>query len=123
MFVQTIHCQSATEFLTAITIDGPTPKLTYGSFLYRGVGIGTGDDEHRLIPSSLRLGQFAELMRLSGSSNSGTPKPYLDDCAKVEWVQARCEAKVLGAFFRYADAQGLPMPEITVDVRRTMPAS
>lgn len=115
MIVETIHCQSATEFLTAIAIDGPIPRLAYGSFLYRGVAVGSGDNEHRLVPSSLRLDRFAELMRLSGSSNTN-----LDDCAREEWVQARQEAKVLGAFFRYADSQGLPMPEITSDVRRTM---
>lgn len=114
MIVELIHCRSATDFLTAIAIDGPTP-LTYGSFLYRGVGVGSGDNEYRLVPSSLRLDRIAQLARLAGSSNTN-----LDECARKEWVLARWEARVLGAFFRYADAQGLPMPEITSDVRRTM---
>ena len=101
--------------MTALAINGPTPNLGYGSFLYRGVAVGSGDNEYRLVPSSLRSERFKDLMHLSGSGNRN-----LDDYAAVEWVQARLEAKLLGAFFRYADTQGLPMPEITTDVRRTM---
>lgn len=115
MIVETIHCRSATEFLVAIAIDEPTPRLAYGSFLYRGVAVGSGDNEHRLVPSSLRLDRFSDLMCLYGFSSTN-----MDECANKEWVQARLEARVLSAFFWYADAQGLPLPEISSDVRRTM---
>ena len=118
MLVETTDFQSAHAFLAALVLDGPTPKLTYDFFLYRGVGVGSGDEEYRLIPSAFRPNRFAELQRLAGFS--AMPDESAKEAQKEEWVQARLEAKILGSFFRFADAQGLPMPEITSRVRRTM---
>lgn len=118
MLVKTTDFQSAREFLTALVIEG-RPKVRYPLLLlYRGVGNGSGADEHRLVPSALRLDRFPELRRLAGYSKA--PDEHERQASKQEWVQARCEAQVLGSFFRFADAQGLPMPEITSTVRRTM---
>ena len=118
MLVETRDFQSAHAFLAALVLEGPTPKLGDTSFLYRGVGKGSGPDEHHLIPSAFRLDKFAELRRLAGYSAS--PEPHATQAAAVEWGQGRMEARVLGSFFRFADTQGLPMPEITSRVRRTM---
>lgn len=116
--IYTKECNSLAEFLDAIVISGPTSKLTYRNFLFRGVSNGSGLQEYRLVPSALRLKEHVKLHRLAGFSEP--PSYYAKNAANEEWIQARLEAKVLGAFFRYADAQGLPMPEITSRVRRSM---
>lgn len=120
MITETITCESISEFMAALVIDGPASMQIRQDdyFLYRGVGVGTGPEEHRLIPSSLRIERFPELQRLAGTPNG--PAKIMGILAETEVAQARYEALVLGAFFRYADFQGLPMPEITSAVRRTM---
>jgi hypothetical protein len=110
--------ESAREFLSALAIDGPTPGLTYKGFVFRGVSIGSGPDERKLVPYALRDKKFSEVIELSGSSKM--PDSYEKEAKKEEWIQARSEAQILASFFRYADSEGLPMPEITSRIRQTM---
>ena len=114
MIVNITKFESVKDFLNALVIEGPTQSHFNRECVFRGVSIGSGVNEMRLIPSSLRYEIFPEVVRMAGFS--GCAK----EAAKEEWVQGRLEAKILGAFFRYADNQGLPMPEITSRIRQTM---
>jgi hypothetical protein len=40
--------------------------------------------------------------------------------AAEEWAQGALEASVIGSFFRFADIQGLSLPEVGTDVRQAM---
>jgi len=118
MIISVKEFESVKDFLNALAIDGPTPGLSYSGFVFRGVSIGSGENEWQLIPSALRIEKFSEVIKLSGASEM--PDDYATKAAMEEWVQARSEAKILGSFFRHADCQGLPMPEITSRIRQTM---
>jgi len=118
MVVSVKEFDSAKDFLNALVIEGPTPGLNYSGFVFRGVSIGSGENERKLVPLSLREEKFPELIKLSGSAEM--PASYSSEAAKQEWIQARAEAKVLGSFFRHADREGLAMPEITSRIRQTM---
>ena len=117
--VQTIECSTSDEFLSAITLSGPPPRQhSYDFLLFRGVSNGSGPRERELIPSALRPDSFDSLSRLAGV---GAPNPERrDDYLQAEWVQGRLEARVIGSFFRFADMEGLPVPEVGSDVRQTM---
>ncbi len=121
MIVSEKHFESVKDFLSTLAIEGPTPDLSYSGFVFRGVSIGSGEKERKLIPSALRIGKFPEVIELSGFAE--IPDDSAEKAAKEEWVQARSEAKILGSFFRHADCQGLPMPEITSRIRQTMQTS
>jgi len=117
--VETVDCSTAGDFLSTITLSGPAPrKIGYDFLLFRGVSNGSGPREYKLVPSALRLDNFASLARLAGSSPP--PVAIRDSYAQEEWVQGRLEAKVIGSFFRFADMQGLPVPEVGIEVRQTM---
>ena len=118
MIVKITEFESVKDFLNALVIEGPTQSHLNRECVFRGVSIGSGMNEMRLIPSSLRYERFPEVVRMAGFSEM--PADYAKEAAKEEWVQGRLEAKILGAFFRYADSQGLPMPEITSRIRQTM---
>ena len=112
--IETVDCSTSDEFLSAITLSGPPPrKLGYDLILFRGVANGSGPREYKLVPSALRLDNFASLSRLAGVG-------CRDEYAQAEWAQGRLEADVIGSFFRFADVQGLPMPEVGIELRRTM---
>ena len=118
MIVSVKEFESAKDFLSALAIEGPTPGLSYSGLVFRGVSIGSGEDERKLVPSSLREEKFPDVIKLSGSAEM--PDSYAKEAAKEEWVQARSEAQILSSFFRHADCEGLPMPEITSRIRQTM---
>jgi hypothetical protein len=112
--VETVDCSTSDEFLSAITLSGPPPrKLGYDFILFRGVANGFGSGEYKLVPSALRQDNFISLSRLAGSS-------CRDEDAEAEWVQGRFEADVIGSFFRFADMQGLAVPEVGIGLRQTM---
>ena len=91
----------------------PLPrKFGYDFILFRGVANGSGPREYRLVPSALRLDNFASLSRLAGVG-------CRDEYAQAEWTQGRLEADVIGSFFRFADVQGLPMPEVGIELGRS----
>ena len=117
--VQTIDCSTADEFLSKITLSGPPPeRIGYDLLLFRGVANGAGPRQYKLVPSALRLDNFDTLARLAGSSvGSGE---YRDSLAAEEWAQEALEASVIGSFFRFADIQGLSLPEVGTDVRQAM---
>jgi len=117
--VETVDCSTAAEFLSAITLSGPAPrKHGYDFLLFRGVASGSGSQEYKLVPSALRPDNFPFLSRLAGFSLA--PVESRDKYAQLEWIQGRCEADVVASFFRFADMHGLPVPEVGIEVRRTM---
>ena len=81
--VETIDCSTSDEFLSAITLSGPPPrKFGYDFILFRGVANGSGPREYKLVPSALRLDNFASLSRLAGVG-------CRDEYAQAEWTQGR----------------------------------
>lgn len=118
MVLEEKQFDNVNDFINALAIDGPTPGLGYSGYVFRGVSVGTGEDEMKLIPSSLRIKNFPELIKLSGSSQMDSE--YEKKASTQEWIQARAESKILASFFRKADGQGLPMGEITPRMRQTM---
>ena len=114
MKTKIMQCETAEELVSKIIIEGPSPTNPYfKNFIYRGVGIGEGEKEHKLIPSALRESNFTNLRRLTNrmpSSPSSLPVTGFDRGKEEEWMQARYESIVLGNFFKHADSLGLPMP-------------
>ena len=116
-----IQCETAGQLVSKITIEGPSPTYPYfKNFIYRGVGIGEGEKEHKLIPSALRESNFTILDRLTNrrpSSPSSLQGTDIDRGKEKEWIQARYESIVLENFFKHADSLGLPMPEVSTNMR------
>lgn len=110
--VEEIECKTVNEFLNKIFVDGPCSNLSYSNFMYRGVAIGNGENEYKLIPTALRDENFSKVRVLAGYDTY-----FNDDLKEVESGQCVYECKILGKFFRYADRQGLPMSEISAKTR------
>ncbi|MEX0702036.1 MAG: FRG domain-containing protein [Planctomycetales bacterium] len=83
---------------------GPTSHLgNLGDWIFRGVG----STDFRLVPSALRIDNHQKLLDLAGWSNTGAPLE----------VQISSEFLALARFFETADAEGLPLPEETRELR------
>ncbi len=104
-FVAITPCQTASEFLDALSPRGPLFEHFFRFWIFRG----HPDDSFELLPSALRqsdptngLSRFHQFAGLTGNSNH---------------AQATAEMGLLRKFFEEADRIGLPLPEDTQNLR------
>jgi len=103
ILVTTIHCETAAQFMTALSPRGPA----YSSALPRGwIFRGHSNDVFKLVPTALR-NESKELLEL-----------VLYSIANNEEQQS-AEQRVLVNFLEVADSIGLHIPEDTQRLRRS----
>ena len=108
-FVKEEHCEQAEEFLEKLSprqggVCYVEPSGSYRDTRLHWLYRGQADNDHSLIPSAFRKGTLAAFGRESHDRKS----------------QVNAEIKALARFFSLADATGLPLPEDSQKLRKTL---
>jgi len=108
-----IHCNSATEFIDAISPRGPYFERIPANYdwIFRGHG---NDNDYQLLASALRLQEQEKLLRLSRSS------PYVHLNCDLTACQVMAEFNLLWDFFQLADRNGLQIPNDSSEWRHRL---
>lgn len=105
--VSHVHCETAVDFVEAISPRGAHfCAWRPAQWVFRG----HGDDRYELIPSALRPENSSVLLRLSRQNEP----------IKRNVDQVSAEFVILRDFFHLADASGLPLPEDSQVLRRSL---
>ncbi|WP_404307173.1 FRG domain-containing protein [Neorhodopirellula lusitana] len=117
--MQHTHKETAQSFIQYFIEEGPRSEYETLNTYYRGVSIGDGVNEHRLLPTAMRPPVKAEPLKFLGEYCYSLPTGFKLP-SDSEFEQCLYEMAVLSRFYNYADGIGVKLPELTLEVRTAL---